>query len=169
MSGWQNYYVIIGSAAAAMISIQFVVITLVAALRTLASAESIAAFGTPTVLHLTGVLVISAVMTAPWLSPTSEGLAATVCGLAGIVYCAIVVRRTKRQTMYQPVWEDWLWHVLLPAGSYVALALTALVGLSGSHVAGFLVAWSTLILLVVGIHNAWDSVTHMVVKAAGRE
>ena len=67
--------------------------------------------------------------------------AATVCGLAGIVYCAIVVRRTKRQTMYQPVWEDWLWHVLLPAASYVALALTALVGLSGSHVAGFLVAW----------------------------
>ena len=169
MSGWQNYYVILGSAAAALISIQFVVITLAAALRTLASEETIAAFGTPTVRHLTIVLMISALMTAPWLTPASEGLAATVCGLSGLVYCAIVVRRTRRQTLYQPVWEDWIWHVLIPAGCYAALALTSLIGLAGSHVAGFLVAGSTLTLLVVGIHNAWDAVTHMVLISSRRE
>jgi hypothetical protein len=52
LSRWENYYVIVGSAAAALIGIQFVVITLIGSLQQRTSAESIRAFGTPTVVHL---------------------------------------------------------------------------------------------------------------------
>ena len=62
LSPWANYYAILGSAAAALIGIQFVVIAFVAARSRLVSAETISAFATPTVVHLGAALVISALM-----------------------------------------------------------------------------------------------------------
>jgi hypothetical protein len=73
LSRWENYYVIVGSAAAALIGIQFVVITLIGSLQKRTSAESIRAFGTPTVVHLATALVISAVMTKG-VAPAGSGL-----------------------------------------------------------------------------------------------
>ena len=49
---------IIGSAAAALVGIQFIVITLVAELSRRTSADSIGAFGTPNVAHFCSALVI---------------------------------------------------------------------------------------------------------------
>ena len=54
LAGWENFYVIVGSAGAALIGIQFVVITLIADMRPRPPADSIGAFGTPTVVHLAG-------------------------------------------------------------------------------------------------------------------
>jgi hypothetical protein len=61
---WQNFYVIVGSAAAALVGVQFVVIALIANTRTLATTESIRTFGTPTVVHLGGALLVSAIIVA---------------------------------------------------------------------------------------------------------
>lgn len=68
MSDWQSFYVIVGSSGAALIGIQFVVMTLIASRRQRPTAESLNAFGTPTVVHLVGSLLISAIMSAPWHS-----------------------------------------------------------------------------------------------------
>jgi hypothetical protein len=54
LSAWGNFYVIVGSAGAALVAIQFVVITLIAAMRLRPTPDSISAFGTPTVVHLAG-------------------------------------------------------------------------------------------------------------------
>ncbi|HEX4824199.1 MAG TPA: hypothetical protein VFV19_07780 [Candidatus Polarisedimenticolaceae bacterium] len=160
---WDNFYVIVGGAAAALIGVQFVVIALVSGLSTQVTAESIAAFATPSVVHLTGALVLSALMTAPFASPSPRAMTIGLFGIAGIVYAAIVIRRTKRQTVYRPVFEDWLWHTLLPFGSYVLLVIAALVITRGWG--AYAVAAVSLGLLLIGIHNAWDSMTHMLVKS----
>ena len=80
LSTWQSFYVIIGSSAAALIGIQFVVITLIANMRRPATADSISAFGTPTVVHLASALFVSAIMSVPWpsLFPVSITVAMTV-------------------------------------------------------------------------------------------
>jgi hypothetical protein len=69
----------------------------------------------------------------------------------------------RGQTIYQPVFEDWLFHVLLlPFAAYAILAGSAYVVHSQARAALFLVGAATLILLFVGIHNAWDAVTYHV-------
>jgi len=83
------------------------------------------------------------------------------------VYAVLVARRLRVQNIYQPVFEDWLFHVLLPFAAYAILAGSAFVAHSHSRPAQFFVGASTLLLLFVGIHNAWDAVTyHVFVKRA---
>jgi hypothetical protein len=166
LSAWESFYVIVGSSGAALIGVQFVVITLIAGMRRPAGASAISAFATPTVVHFAGALVISALMSAPWQSLLSLSVALGTCGLAGLAYGAIVTRRARRQTHYRPVWEDWLWYAILPLGAYAALGVGALLLRAITRDALFLVAASALALLLVGIHNAWDSVTHLVMRAS---
>jgi hypothetical protein len=166
LSAWESFYVIVGSSGAALIGVQFVVITLIAGMRRRAEAGSISAFATPTVVHLTGAFLISAIMSAPWTSlfPTSVALA--MCGLGGLAYAAIVIHRARRQTDYRPVWEDWLWYATLPCSVYAALTLAALFLRTTTQLPMFVIGAAALGLLLIGIHNAWDSVTHLVVNAA---
>lgn len=166
LSSWESFYVIVGSSGGALIGLQFVVITLIAGTRLRSDAGAVAAFGTPTVVHLTGALIVSAIMSAPWHSLGPLSFALAVCGSFGLGYGAIVLRRARRQTEYVPVWEDWLWHTVLPLLSYATLTITAaLLGADRPRVL-FVIAAATLGLLLVGIHNAWDTVVHVVVSSA---
>jgi hypothetical protein len=165
LAPWQNFYVIVGSAAAALIGVQFVVIALIANLRHPANADSIRAFGTPNVVHLGGALVVSALMSAPWHSLRGASIALAMCGLGGLGYATIVMRRARRQTTYKPVREDWIWHAVLPCSAYAALVVAALLLRASTRAALFVVGAAALDLLLVGIHNAWDTVTYVVLSA----
>jgi hypothetical protein len=71
----------------------------------------------------------------------------------------------RTQTVYQPEFEDRLFHVLLPLVAYSLLALAALAAPSHTREALFGVGAAALLLLFVGIHNAWDFVFyHVFVK-----
>jgi hypothetical protein len=166
LSAWGNFYVIVGSSGAALIAVQFVVITLIAAMRSRPTPDSLSAFATPTVVHLAGALLVSAVMSAPWPSLFPPSVALAMCGLGGLAYGAIVIHRARRQTFYQPVWEDWLWYGILPGSVYAALALAAVFLRTTTQLAEFVIGASALVLLLIGIHNAWDSVTHIVVTGS---
>jgi hypothetical protein len=73
----------------------------------------------------------------------------------------VVARRMGRQTVYRPEFEDWLFHVVLPLTACAALALSALEA-PFAHEALFAVRAAALLLLFVGIHNAWDSIAYHV-------
>jgi hypothetical protein len=167
---WESFYVIVGSSGAALTGLQFVVIALIADARTQGAAraqesndQSIAAFGTPTIVHFCSVLLVSAILSAPWHGLSSVGLTLGVCGLVGVVYGVIVVRRARRQTGYRPVWEDWLWHAVLPLISYALILISAIVLRSYPQRALFVIGATALLLLFIGIHNAWDTVTYIAV------
>ena len=164
-AGWENFYVIVGSSAGALIGLQFVVITLIADTPIAPGlAQAADAFATPTIVHFGTVLLLSAVLSAPW---HGIGSAAVLWGLVGLVgvYTVIVARRQRAQTAYKPEFEDWLFHGLLPFTAYTLLAVSAFA--ARSHVRGALfgVGAAALLLLFIGIHNAWDAVTyHVFVK-----
>jgi hypothetical protein len=166
MADWQSFYVIVGSSGAALIGLQFVVMTLIAAIRMRASADTLGAFGTPNVVHFAGALFISAIMSAPWRSVESASVVLLVFGLSGLAYGVLVIRRARQQTLYKPVWEDWLWYAALPCGVYVAVAAGALFLRTADGRAMFVIAAAALGLLFIGIHNAWDTVTHIVVTGS---
>jgi len=163
LSAWENFYVIVGSSGAALIGIQFVVIALIADMRQRPTADTIGDFGTPTVVHFGGALLVSALLSAPWPSLVPASVALAACGLGGLVYVAVAIRRARRQTTYRPVLEDWIWYMILPAGVYAALALAALFLSSLTQLALFVIAAVALGLLLIGIHNSWDTVTHLVI------
>ncbi len=84
-------------------------------------------------------------------------------GLGGLGYGAIVIHRARRQTVYKPVWADWLWYAILPCSIYAGLALAALFLRTATQLALFGIGGAALGLLLIGIHNAWDTVTYIVV------
>ena len=163
LSGWNNFYVIVGSAAGALIGLQFVVITLIAN-RPAAHADAQAggAFSTPSVVHFGVVLLLSAAVSAPWDGIGAVAILWGLVGLSGIVYAVVVARRMRMQTAYRPVFEDWLFHALFPLAAYAVLAGSAFEARADARAALFLVGAAALLLLFVGIHNAWDTVTHLV-------
>ncbi len=81
----------------------------------------------------------------------------------------VVVRRARRQTVYKPLLEDWIWYAIFPCGIYTALFVAAAGLARFTATSLFVVAGATFLLLIVGIHNAWDSVTHIVVTGAPDE
>ena len=127
------------------------------------------AFATPTIVHLGTVLLLSAVLSAPWHGVATAAVLWGLVGLSGVVYAVIVARRLRVQTAYQPEFEDWLCHVLLPFAAYAMLAVSAYAARAHARVALFGVGAAAL-LLFIGIHNAWDSVTyHVFVKKRGQQ
>jgi hypothetical protein len=161
---WETFFFLVGSSGAALTGVQFVVIALIAESRRRATTREIEAFTTPTILHFCAVLLVSAILSAPWQGLSRAAFALGASALAGLMYGLIVVRRARRMTTYRPVLEDWLWHAVLPLAAY-ALLLAASVALTRyPHRALFVVGATTLLLLFIGIHNAWDTVTYITVE-----
>jgi hypothetical protein len=161
LSGWESFYVIVGSSAAALTGLQFVVIVLGAEINALRSEPAARAFATPTVVHFCAVLLISAILSAPWHSISGAGMILAALGVAGVLYAGLVARRMVRQTDYRPVLEDWIWHCAIPLLAYAALLVGAGFVLNQHSTALFVVGGTALLLLFVGIHNAWDAVVFM--------
>jgi len=161
MAAWENFYVIIGSSSAALIGLQFVVMALVAETRRPSTTREIDAFGTPTIVHFSAVLLVSSIQSAPWPSLSSIAVVLGICGGAGLAYTGIVIARARRQTGYQLVLEDWIWHVVLPLIAYASVLAAAFALNRYAVPSQFTIAGAALLLLFIGIHNAWDTVTYI--------
>jgi hypothetical protein len=163
LNEWQNFYVIFGSAAGALIGLQFVVIALIANRpRTQEMAQAGEAFSTPTIVHLTTVLLLAGAMCAPWHGTGLVAVVWGIAGIAGVLYSVFVARSMQRQSAYKPEFEDWLFHALLPIVAYALLIASTVVGLWQQDASLYCVAIPIVLLLVIGIHNAWDSVSYHV-------
>jgi hypothetical protein len=161
LAGWEGFYVIVGSSAAALTGLQFVVIVLGAEVNALGSGQTTRAFATPTVVHFCAVLLTSAVLTAPWPALTGPAVALGACGIAGVAYVATVVRQARKQTDYVPVLEDWLFHWVLPFVAYGTLFASAVTLGRRPEPSLFAFGAAAVLLLFVGIHNAWDAVIYI--------
>lgn len=167
LRAWETFYVIVGSSAGALTGLQFVVLTLIIDSGILGtSGESLAAFGSPNVVHFCAALLVSAILGAPWRELGPPGVVAAICGMGGLVYSTAVLRRALRQRDYKPVLEDWVWHAALPMLAYAAMAHAGLRMTGDSADALYIVAGATLLLVFIGIHNAWDTVTYVTVQRA---
>jgi len=161
LTAWQNFYVIVGSSAGALIGLQFVVMSLItSAPNWRIDPTAGAAFATPTIMHFSTALLIASILCAPWDAVSTPAALCGVIGSAGIVYATVITGRMRRQTAYQPEFEDWLCHSVLPYMAYSTLCFSAFLARSHAPEALLAVAAAALLLLFIGIHNAWDAVTY---------
>ena len=158
---WETFFFIVGSSAAALTGLQFVVIALGADRSAVGDKEAVEAFATPNIVHFCAVLTIAALITVPGHTPATLATSFSILGAAGIAYVITVGFRARRQTGYEPVFEDWLWHVGFPLGDYAALLITGIVAFHHAAGAMYFVAAIAMLLLFIGIHNAWDSAVYI--------
>jgi hypothetical protein len=166
LAEWETFYVIVGSSAAALTGLMFVVIVLMADIRgnIVTTGRQIDAFGTPTVVHFGAVLLQSAIVAAPWPTITGARIMLGLYGWTAVVYMLIVLRRARRQTDYTPVIEDWLFHTVFPLIAYLGIATAAWLLPRAPGPFLFVIAAAAMLLMFIGIHNAWDTVTFIVVS-----
>jgi hypothetical protein len=163
LAEWDSFCVIIGSAAGALIGLQFVVLTLLAQ-RPLqkGSAETGTVMLTPTIVHFGVTLLVSALLRAPWQTTDVPLALLSIIGIIGAIYVGFVAYRMRSITAYLPVLEDWMFHILLPLLAYSLIVLSSFMGYSYFGEALFGIGAAILLLLFIGIHNAWDNVAYTV-------
>jgi len=163
LADWESFYVIVGSSGAALTGLQFVVVALLVDVHRKGTSREIDTFATPTVMHFCAALLISAILSAPWPGPGGIVLTLAMTGVAGVGYAVLIAVRARRVAGYAPVFEDWLFHVLLPLAAYAIVAAAALLLPARPEPALFAIGGTALLLLFIGIHNAWDTVTYIAI------
>jgi hypothetical protein len=158
--GWDDFYLLIGSAGAALIGLLFVVVTLTNGTDRTQAARSQRLFMTPNVVHFGVVLLTSAAAMAPGLPFLAEAAIIGGAGLVGLVYGAwVALHLFKGDRVAVPDWSDPWWYGVAPAVVYAALVASALGVAAGWRGAVYAVAGVVTGLLIIGIRNAWDLVT----------
>lgn len=160
--GWENFYLIVGPSAGALIGLMFVVVTLSQGRDSQQYEAGKHLYTSPIVWHLSVVLGLSAAAIAPPVTPILFGTGAGVLALIGIGFG---LRSTtgiarNRLTGADTKFDMWFYGIL-PTVTYIAMATSAVAMLLGSRWAEAAVASSLTALLMVSIHAEWDLVTFL--------
>ena len=114
-------------------------------------------------MHFCAALLISAILNAPWRSLMHAAVLLGLVGLVGVVYIVRVMLRAKRLTVYIPDFEDWTWYTMLPFFAYGAIFAGAIALPAAPVPALFALAGGVVLLIFIGIRNAWDVVTYITI------
>ncbi len=171
LSNWKDLYMVIGTAAATLTGLMFVVTTLVAGIETHASTlnAGMSAFNTPTVVHFCAVLFTAGILSAPWQAFSSVSLLLGLLGIGMASYLIIVARRMRHIPLYQTPLKDWLWYMAFPLIAYIVLIVAAIALPANPAQALYIISAAIVGLLFLGIHNAWDLVTYLAVERSHSE
>lgn len=163
---WENFYLIVGPSAGALIGLMFVVVTLSQGRDTQQYEAGKHLYTSPIVWHLGVVLGLSAAAVAPPVTPVLFGIAVSVLALIGVGFglrSTIGIAR-QRLTGSDTMFDTWFYGIF-PTVTYVALGASAVAMLLGRHWAETAVAASLMALLMVSIHAEWDLVTFLAPRA----
>jgi hypothetical protein len=167
LTEWESFYLLVGSAAAALIGLLFIVATLTAGIDRSSIERGTQFYMTPIVFHLGVILVLSSIALAPLLTPTAFGVLCGLAALAGIARSAQVFRGIRNTPADPPTdWSDKWYYGAGPMLAYVALAPISVAFIMRRQWAEAGVAAVAVVLLLLGIRNAWDLVTYLAPKQA---
>ena len=162
LAEWRDFYVMIGTASGVIVGATFIVASLASNLKE--RTIGLRGFITPTAVHLGSVLVGSAILTAPTLTPSSLALLLGTGGIAGVIYSVIVSTRIWGMNLDR---SDRGFYALLPILAYAGMA-------GAAAMAMWRLAWTLEILaaalvglLLIGMRNAWDMATFMITRDPG--
>jgi hypothetical protein len=158
-AGWENFYLMIGSAAGALIGLLFVVETLTGGMGADKAELGARVYLTPTVSHFAVILAVSVVTAAPRLSSWVVAALLIAAGVWGLVYSANVsIMLHRRQGPSAPHWTDFWCYGCVPGVFYLGQIAAAVALGMGVFWGQNALAAALLALLLLTIRNAWDLV-----------
>lgn len=171
LSSWQTFYMIAGTAAATLTGLMFITTTLIASIDSHVPTldAGISAFHTPNVFHFCAVLLLAGILSAPWQAFSIISLLLSLSGVGAVAYLIIVMRRMRQVPEYHTPLKDWLWYNIFPLFAYIVLVAAGLMLPINPSLALYLVSAVMVVLLFLGIHNAWDLVTYLAIDRSHPE
>ena len=161
---WHNFYSVLATASATLLGAMFVVASIGGSLLTQERAAEVRLFVTPTVIHLSAVVLGCALAMVPSLDRTALGVLFGVGGTVGIVYSAARAVRIRQRKLEL---VDHFWYAAVPTIAYAIMIAAAVIALTFASNALEVLALSIALLLVAGIRNAWDLLLFIVAQTRG--
>lgn len=159
LAEWRDFYVMIGTASGAIVGANFVVVTLSAGVES--RSIGIRGFISPTAVHLASVLLGSAILAIPGITALALAILLGLGGLAGAGYGVVVLTRIWNMKL---AIEDRCWYALLPIVAYLIMLASAVMIVVHIDSPLYALAGSLLLLLVIGMRNAWDMASFMMLR-----
>jgi hypothetical protein len=154
---WREFYLLIGTAGVTLTGLLFVVISIGPKMIAIHESTGVRAFISPNAVYFTSVLVVSGVLMAPEISQNVVGWLLCVGAVLSLVYLASVRAHRQWQENRLPV-LDWIWFIGLPILAYLLALLSGVGLLRADPRAMYGIGTMLVLLLVIGIRNAWDLV-----------
>jgi len=165
LQAWHDFYLLVGTAAATLVGLMFLAIALGSRLLNQEAVPGLRVFLTPTLIHFVYVLIIATVGLTPILTRVPLGVLLVLAGLLSFGQALNQVPYMRRQQREGKLDRgDWAWYLVTPVVSYLLLMGTGVGLLLRNSQALTGLALATIVLLVLGIRNAWDMVVFFAVK-----
>lgn len=168
---WESFYLLVGGGAGALIGTMFVVATLMADLQSSRMSRGAQIYITPVVFHFGAALIISILTAVPHISSDLLSLLLGIGAVIGAGYSMLTAFRLLKMDWdaYTPDLSDKFFYGIAPILIYVALGYAAWLLWSKAEDAPYAIGWVALVLLAVGVRNAWDLARALVQQQAGRK
>jgi hypothetical protein len=154
---WHEFYMLLGTASATMVGLLFVAATVGSGVFTAGRRAGLRVFLSASVIHFSTILVACLIVLVPIQNWVSLGVMIAGCGLFGLGYYGLAWRDMVRDGLSKAIdWEDRFWYAVLPVGGYLFETGTGVLIASRMSLGCDALALSMGMLLVIGIHNAWD-------------
>jgi hypothetical protein len=166
-SHWSEFYLLAGSAAAVLIGLIFVVVTLMQDKPRSTMMAGARLYMGPVVLQVSFVLVLSATALIPEIRAGQYAAVAAVVALWGVyrgVQSTVGIAKLK-WIEEPPHWTDKWFYGVIPIVLFLALAEVAVGFWRGEEWAVLGVAAVNTAILLLAIRNEWDLVTWLAPKA----
>jgi hypothetical protein len=154
LDDWHDFYMLLGTAAAALVALLFVAATIGASVMTPERTRATRTYLSPTVFHYAAILLSSLIALIPSQTPLWLGISIGGVALVGLLYSLFICFRLLRDHVTDIA--DLLGYGGCPAAAYTAALVSACLFKSQSAAAVNVVAGAFMVLLVVNIRNAWD-------------
>jgi hypothetical protein len=162
LQGWDNFFIMAGTAAATLIGLLFVAVTVGTGFSRSSIEHGTRGFLTPTLIRFGGVLFLSLAVLAPWPSVWPIGIILSLGGLAGLAYQLRVIVMRRKVKLVSLDWHGWLPYVGVPALGTGSLIVGGVGLVRERSFAPYAIAGATVLLLFAGLYGAWDTTLWMI-------
>ncbi len=154
---WHDFYTLLGAASATLVGLLFVAATVGSGVFTSGRRAASRMFLSASVVHFSSLLIACLIVLAPEQSWISLGIMIVACGIFGLAYYGLTWRDSVRDGLSKSIeWDDRIWYAVLPAIGYLFEAASGVCLALRSALGCMALALCLGLLLIIGIHNAWD-------------
>jgi hypothetical protein len=156
LAQWHEFYALLGTAAAALIALLFVAVSISTSVLTPdpESRRNTSTYLSPVVFHYANLLFLSLIALIPTQTRESFGLVIGAAGIGSVIYSIVIAMRVHRNSISDLA--DRLCYGAIPALCYATGPVVALLLIEDKPAGLDLLAGAALLLLVINIRNAWD-------------
>lgn len=156
---WQTFYFLVGGAAAGLVGLTFVAITVGSGVIAKTDISGLRTYVNPSLIHFIYVLVTASVVVMPTVTRMQLGVLLVLAGLvsSGRALSSVPIMWSGYKKHIVDM-HDWAWYFLAPLVTYLTYVGIGTGLLLGTSRALNGLAWASILLLVAGIRNTWDMV-----------